>query len=182
MEEIWKDIPGYEGKYQASSLGRIKSLSRRVNTWNGYKTIPECILRPSGARYEAVRLAGKTKLVHRLVAMTFLKPQPNKPYVNHKDENTKNNSCSNLEWCTPRENVRYNDAHIRRAKKQKETGCQLNNKATSKPIVCIETGKIYASIRQATREHKELDASSLSKACLGKKKTHKGWHWRYLYE
>ena len=182
MQEIWKDIPGYEGRYQASSLGRIKSLSRRVNTWNASKTIPECVLKASGRRYKQVRIDGKMQMVHRLVALTFIPVIAGKFLVNHRDEDTYNNRVENLEWCTPKENVRYNNAHLRRAKTQKESGCQLNNRGTSKPILCIDTGQVYPSIQEAVRTHPELDASTLTKVCKGKKKTHKGRHWRYVNE
>lgn len=102
--EIWKDIPGYEGRYQASSLGRIKSLSRTVKTWNGHKSIPECVLK---LRKRNGYLAWKNKSVHRLIALTFLTKPEHKDFVNHKNGSREDNRADNLEWVTLEENARH---------------------------------------------------------------------------
>jgi hypothetical protein len=112
MKEIWKDIPGYEGLYQASNLGRIKSLKREINkVWNRFqycnKPLKEKILKPDGSRYLQVQLCKNNKTtkysIHRLVLKAFV---GNSDLVcNHKDANPKNNRLDNLEYCTQKENV-----------------------------------------------------------------------------
>ena len=111
MKEIWRDIQGYKGLYQASNLGRIKSLGRKV--WNGYQMIEhsERILKPrinsKGYVFYALFKDGKRKDFkgHYLIANTFIKNPYNKPMVNHKDTKKDNNNVFNLEWCTNQENI-----------------------------------------------------------------------------
>lgn len=119
MEEIWKDVPNYEGLYQVSNLGRVKSLDREFLDKKGK------LFRRKGAMitlveneygYLAVRLnknnTRKEFKVHRLVLMTF-SPCDNMENleVNHKDFNRKNNSLNNLEWLTHKENLNYSKAN-----------------------------------------------------------------------
>lgn len=181
MNEVWRDIPGLEGRYQASTLGRIKSLSRRVNTWNGYKTIPECVLRagvgPNG--YEHVRIDEKCRSVHRLVAQTFISNPNNEPQINHLDENKRNNAVNNLEWCSAKKNVGWGTCIKRRAATQRALGHQLNNKGTSKPVLCLSTGISYPSINEAARAT-GTDPSDIVKVCKGKACTAGGLKWRYI--
>ena len=127
MEEIWKDIPNYEGEYQVSNLGRIKSLSRQVNCNGGYKLINERILRQSLNRdgYFIINLGKgkhKTKSIHQLVAIAFLGHAPCglALQVNHIDGNKTNNNVSNLEIVTARYNTA--DAFLRRETSSKYTG------------------------------------------------------------
>ena len=116
MKEIWRDIEGYEGYYQISNMGRVKSLERTVRCNRGYRTIPEKILEgvDNGKGYLKVNLCKEGKvmqpLVHVLVATAFLENPQNLPEVNHKDENKYNNCMDNLEWCTSQYNVEYSKA------------------------------------------------------------------------
>lgn len=106
---IWKDIKGYEGRYQVSETGQVKSLSRPTPMRGGVRVIRERILKqffhPAG--YPIVNFVypkRKQQLVHRLVANAFIPNPENKPQVNHKDLNKKNPHISNLEWVTALEN------------------------------------------------------------------------------
>lgn len=106
--EIWKDIVGYEGKYQVSNYSRVKSLGRYIKGRVGnYVFRNEKILIPDkSSGYFRVRF-DRWFSVHRLVAIAFIDNPHNKTCVNHKDENKLNNTLSNLEWLTHRENIIY---------------------------------------------------------------------------
>ena len=111
--EIWKSVSGYEGLYEVSSLGRIKSLHR--SSLSNYK--PGKILHPTKnirSGYMSVMLTKNgvhTRCyVHRIVASAFLPNPDNLPQVNHKDQNRQNNVLGDLEWCSLSYNVTYADA------------------------------------------------------------------------
>lgn len=101
--EIWRDIKGYEGLYQISNLGRVKSLPKRHSHKETYILKPSCI-----KGYLRVFLTknnvSKSTSIHRLLAIEFIDNPENKPYVNHIDGNKSNNDIKNLEWCTQKEN------------------------------------------------------------------------------
>lgn len=118
MEEIWKDIEGFEGYYQVSSYGRVKSCARCIctggRTNHEISNLKERILKCNNADvYPGVVLCkeGKTfsKTVHRLVAQAFIPNPDNLPCINHKDCNPHNNCVDNLEWCTYKYNNEYDD-------------------------------------------------------------------------
>lgn len=114
MEEIWKSIEGYEGIYQISNLGNVKSLYRLVKHKTGTRVINEKILKQGNSGgYLNVELANDgintMCLVHRLVAKGFIPNPENKPCINHIDGNTFNNNINNLEWCTYSENNLHAD-------------------------------------------------------------------------
>ena len=106
MKEMWKDIKGYEGSYQVSNLGNVKSLNRR---WVKKEEFLTQSLTKDG--YCKVRLfnksKGKTARVHRLVAEAFIPNSKNKPTVNHKDGNKLNNKVDNLEWLDRHEQLKH---------------------------------------------------------------------------
>jgi len=106
MIEIWKPIKDYEGLYEVSNLGNVKSL-------NYLRTGEERILKPDKDKLGYLRISlcknGKIKRfkIHRLVAMMFLENPENKPFINHIDCDPSNNNVNNIEWCTPKENIQY---------------------------------------------------------------------------
>lgn len=161
MIEEWKDIIGYEGLYQVSNLGRVKSL--RYN-----KVLKPCV---SETGYKYVLLVDKDShnknwRLHKLVAMTFVPNPDNLPQVNHIDENKLNNSADNLEWCT----AEYNSNYGTRGQKislKKGTAC-----------ICTDTGAIYRSIREASKKT-GLEETCISACCREVRPHTRGTHWRY---
>jgi hypothetical protein len=113
MKEVWKDIVGFEGFYQVSNLGRVKSLEKKVPYGYGLRTIPERILKNNinqcGYCYVVLYkdTCKRKHKVHRLVAEAFIENPNNKKCVNHKDGNKQNNCVDNLEWVTHSENMQH---------------------------------------------------------------------------
>lgn len=118
-KEIWKDIPGYEGFYQVSNIGRVRSLDRVTKKWDGERLSKGIIMKQAAniKGYLFVQLfkdgVGKIKTVHRLVAEAFLPNDGRLPQINHKDENKRNNCVENLEWCDGLYNARYGTRNLR---------------------------------------------------------------------
>ena len=117
-KQIWKDIPNYEGKYQVSNTGRVRSLN--------YNRTGKIKVRKQGKDklgYKSVFLCkdGKNKgyLVHRLVALAFIPNPNNYPVINHKDENPSNNYYKNLEWCTQEYNCNYGNCRKKMSEARK---------------------------------------------------------------
>lgn len=136
-KEIWKDIEGYEGLYQVSNFGKVKSLNYKRQ--NKVK-----ILKPSqtgkgafkGQGYLSLHLKNKQFKVHRLVAEAFIPNKENKPQINHKDGNKLNNNSNNLEWCTNSENQKHAWKNGLRVftKKQRKTLIEMNIKNKERSI------------------------------------------------
>lgn len=109
MSEIWKPIKGYEGLYEVSNLGRVKSLSFR----NSRGTFKRDLIMKSENCHGYKRLSLSTNdvqkgfSVHRLVSQAFISNPDNKTQINHKDYDKTNNHVENLEWCTAKENTRH---------------------------------------------------------------------------
>lgn len=170
MNEIWKDIRGYEGLYQVSNLGKVKGLARV--TCRNHK-IKERILKETHYKYAQVSLwkEGKERKVyiHRLVALAFIENPNNFPEVNHKDENTFNNCVDNLEWCTSKYNANYGN------RTEKCIGFKR------KPVIKVETGEVYISAAEASRLC-NLNYCVLVNACNKRHgiKTCGGFHWEYI--
>ena len=197
--EIWKDIEGYEGKYQVSNYGRVKSLERTVRCDRGYRIIPERIRKARKNNYGYLQLNlykdGKIKSykIHRLVAQAFLENSDNLPEVNHIDENKQNNYVENLEWCSKSYNMTYNGRAKKvgkklRGRKQSEEHIKkvaekmTNNPKLSKPVIGINkiSGLIvgFPSTHEAERQTGIYHGNFI--ACLkGKYKSAGGYVWFY---
>ena len=121
MEEIWKDIPGYENVYQVSNLGKV----RKIIPGGFYMLKQSCSF---GYKQVSLQLNKyKERIgVHRLVALAFVDGYSEGFVVNHKDENRANNYASNLEWVTPQQNNLHNDIHIRRAIHHHQSFIEVN--------------------------------------------------------
>jgi hypothetical protein len=159
-EEIWKDIPGYEGKYKISNYGKVVSYSwtRFFGTDNkariDYPEIQKKIhINKDGYPVVGLSIKGKEKKfrVHKLVALTFIPNPENKPEVNHKDANKQNNHVNNLEWATHQENMDHCFAlglrkkqYIRKPKVYVSkvcTKCNIEKPITDFRIVNYKTGE-----------------------------------------
>lgn len=169
MEEVWKDIEGYEGLYEISNKGNVKSL---VNN-NGVAR--EKILKPfiDSYGYEKVRLCknktSKIYFVHRLVAQAFIENPNNYPCINHKDECKTNNVVTNLEWCTHKYNLEYNNGQKRRAESRSKKVYQFSKEG--------ELIAVWESTKECQRQC--FHQSAVADCCNGKRKSHKGYIWSY---
>ncbi|MBY0756522.1 HNH endonuclease [Clostridium sardiniense] len=165
MCEIWRDIPEYDGYYQASTLGNIRSTNYRrtgivknlklKKDRDGYLNVNLC--------YRGKR---KTEKVHRLIAITFLKRNQGKDIVNHIDENKSNNNISNLEWCDAKYNLNYKNLRKISAKKNQKAVVKLDRNGN----VLNE----YSSIKEAREKTK---ANNISECCNGIYLTSGGFIW-----
>ena len=174
MSEEWRDVVGYEGLYQVSDQGRVKSLER-TDSWG--RTVKERILKPGakGKGYLFVRLCagGKTRmfLVHRLVCQAFHENPDKKPQVNHLNEDKTDNRACNLEWCTRRENMNHGTRNERSAK------------ALSKPIGQYTLDGDLVEVWQSVNEVERQTGFSHSYICEtanGKYKQAYGFIWKYV--
>lgn len=161
MQEIWKDIKGYEGHYKISNLGNIKNcetniLKRQYTDTDGYLV---------------VNFPKKQFKVHRLVAQAFIINYYNKPQVNHIDGNKKNNNSNNLEWVTNLENHH----HARKIglihDEKKIQQYDLNNKLI----------KVWNSQKEASNALK-IPQGDISKCCNQKLKRAGNYRWKFLKE
>ena len=167
MDEIWKKIDGYNGDYEISSLGRVKSYKR-----NKSKIMSNTI--DSRGYYQIglrVNMKPKSLLVHRLVAKAFIQNANGYEFINHKDENKLNNHVDNLEWCTRSYNTLYG------------TGLKRRKEKISKPIIgtCINSGKTitFDSILDASILLGKKNGGNINKAINSKYKTLYGYTWKY---
>lgn len=168
MEEIWKNIEGYEGLYQVSNLGRVKSLKfgkekilKPVKNTFGYLQVILC--------KENIQ---KHLYVHRLVAQAFIPNPLNLPEINHKTEDKQLNYVWCLEYCDRKYNNNYGTHNERSA------NSRINHPAKSRKVICVETNIIYPSSMEAQRQT-GISQSNIISCCKGKYKSAGGYHWKY---
>lgn len=199
MEE-WKDIVGYEGLYQISSEGRVKSLKRIAR--NNH-TVDSKIRKPKIDKdgYCCVSLwidgVSKEHFIHRLVAQAFVPNPENKPCIDHINTDRTDNRAENLRWCTHKENTnnpisrekflhnRYKVEGERRIsiyKPTKEAVAKMAEKH-KKPVGMYKNGNLikrFDSAADAEREDNNLKFMSISAACNGRLKTYRGYEWKFI--
>lgn len=187
-EEIWKDIKGFEGLYQVSSFGRVRSLDTKIyhrTSWGNYsyftkrgKILKVC---HNNKGYQMLSLYknGKAKhcLVHRLVAEAFIPNPNNLPEVDHEDENKDNNNCSNLVWC---DRLYNNTKGI-----QSKEGRRKSASFRMKPVLQYSLDGVllhtYKGIRIA-EEQTGINNRCIVSCCKGRIRTAGGYIWRYNNE
>jgi len=166
--EIWKDIQGYEGLYQVSNLGNVRSLHYR-NTNN----VKELFLKPHNRGYLQVELhkdgVRKMFTVHRLVAMAFVDGYAEDRDVNHIDENKHNNRASNLEWVSTSQNVLHSITH------------RTPRTCADSVIQMSLDGRVLRKWNSTVEIRKKLGYSdwSIKQCCRGERKTAYGYRWQY---
>ena len=189
MEEIWKDIEGYEGFYQVSNFGRLRSVDRyytKPHPRNGvptkyfkHGTVIVCHVHRNGYVGVVLKVGGVKKnfMVHRLVAKAFVPGYFENADVNHKDCNRQNNHADNLEWTTRRDNLMYSNGN-------NDSAMEKIHRSLRKPI--IQKTMDGEFIREWPSIHAAhlalgLDSKSISGACRQKygMKTCGGYRWKF---
>lgn len=196
MKEVWKDVVGYEGYYEVSNLGRVRSLGH--DAWHKGK-----ILKPSfdGKRnylFVGLHKNGKAtqRNVHRLVAETFIQNPDNLPCVNHINEVKADNRAINLEWCTVEYNSNYGNAKknmidSRRKnndqeeinRKIKETKRKNGSLSCEKPVAQYTmNGTLVSTYDSATDAERKTGISrgGIQRCCIGRYLQAKGFIWKYI--
>lgn len=177
-QEQWKDIKGFEGRYQVSNLGRVRSVDHYANISNGNKRFVKGRILKQWKNcngYMCIKMWNNVKrknfVVHRLVAMAFIENPNRLPDINHKDEVKQNNVVTNLEWCSHSYNALYGSCQDR-LRKYKQKKVNMIDKNTNTIL------KTFNSMKIAGKEmgiHKE----QISSVCRGLRKTAGGYFWRY---
>ena len=181
--EEWRDCVGYEGLYEVSNIGRVRSLRRKTRIADKDNNVMR--LKTDDHGYYRVNLHkdGKCKgeLVSRLVAQAFISNPDNLPHVGHDDDNKKNNTVNNLYWTDAKENNHHNGKMERFQKLHRDKIGQIAD-ALSKPVISIDQTtkemRFYKSTQEAARRE-NANSGKISMCCNGLRKTHKNKEWRY---
>lgn len=182
IQEVWMPMHGHDG-YYVSNLGNMRRDARRVNSHHGStRVLPATKIKGFDAKrtgYRQVMLSRKKVSVHRIVALAFCEKPDGCDVVNHLDGNRKNNIASNLEWTTISGNCLHAFRELGRVSPNK--GRHGSKNKLSKPVIAtsLDTGeeKFYESATEAAKHG--FDSGSISNACRGIQKTHKGFTWRF---
>ena len=174
--EVWRPIDGYDGQYEVSTFGRVRSNWRMIILCNmrlEYDNPLLMKLQDLGNGYLYVKLRGKMIGVHRLVASAFIPNPHNLPQVNHKDENKSNNNVTNLEWCSSKYNINYG------------TGIKRRVLAFGKRIEQLSRdGKhiaYYENVNELVRlNNGKYHGWNVRRVALGNRPTAYGYKWRYI--
>lgn len=171
MQEIWKDIAGYEGYYQVSNFGRVKRFGSVKNLKPG----------DNGHGYLYVNLSVKNKTksfyVHRLVAIAFIENPLDKKTVNHVNGNKSDNSIENLEWATQSENSQHGfDTGLIRQNKGKDNP---GNRAVVQKTINGDVLNTFYSLKNAMDET-GVFSQNIGACCSGKYKQAGGYKWEYV--
>lgn len=162
-KETWKDISGYEGLYQVSNLGNVRSLNYKHT--NKIK-----LLTPENNRgYLRYQLKGKHYSAHKLVAMTFIPNPNNLTQINHIDGNKHNNKVENLEWCTPKENTIH----------ALQSGLVDMHKIIMKDKKTKEIIRVFNNILELKEEIKLKRYEHIYDCCRNERKSAYGYIWEY---
>lgn len=180
--EVWKDVPNYEGIYKASNFGRIKMVKRTLIDSLGKKTNKkEHILKPrTGNRYYMIALYKNGKredlLLHRVIAQTFIPNPENKPFVNHKDENCFNNCSDNLMWCTHKENMNWGTRN-KRISKHSKSKRKVNQYDMDDNYI-----KTWDCMTDFFKSKNMPFKTGIIECCKGNRKSSMGYKWKYADE
>jgi len=186
-EEVWRDIPSFEGFYQVSNFGRVKSLDRTLESKNGRKRLyVGKIHKPKimtwGYAYVSFYRNGKYKnySIHRLVAESFLENPLNKQQVNHKDGIKTNNDVNNLEFVTQSENIKH--SYKIGIRKHPRLGLFGKDNPKSKPIIQLSKDGLFIRKYYSLKEVCDTNGyfpQCVGSAASGKTKTSYGYIWKY---
>ena len=204
--EIWKPIKDYEGLYEVSNMGRVRSLDKLDTLGKKIKGKMLKLCNKDGYLVVNLTKDGKSRLikVHRLVGFAFVEGWFEGAFIDHIDGNRANNVWTNLHWVTQKENMNNPIAkeRIRKAHKGRklsyehrqnisksnkghshteETKKKMSENTKKKKVYCIELNKVFESISEASREL-NLSPGHISEVCNGKRKHEKGYHFIYYKE
>lgn len=192
-KEEWRDVKDYEGIYQVSSFGRIKSLDRIKEYKRGDKVIKSVVkgtliktfLFSWGYEGFVASKFGRTttKYIHKVIAESFIPNPDNKKMVNHKDLNKLNNRIDNLEWCTHKENIQhyFKQPHVKGSNAGKFGKDSHQIKAVIQYTLDGEFIKEYPSVSSVGFEL-GINISGIYKNCTGKSSKSNGYKWKYKNE